>query len=1020
MALKLLQQGTGTALVVCAGPMPRPGQPWELPAAAIAALGPVPCIVGCAAPRPLNERPDPTATDTETMTQIQQFAEEQVGRRLWLAALIGFSAGCRRVRSLWVAGAAALAVILADGLHASKPPDSPQLEYARELVADARAGRLLLIIGHTYIEVGPKITSTSEMARIVTGWALAPPPIGHTIRRVELPPPGSPPWSGLVVYSTGSGPADSQAHRDQALRVLPLALAGRVRELVELPARPDVPALGGSTATPQATPEPSPENVLEAGGPAPRLPASAEGPGGSMASGTIMLLGDSLAEGLGRTLASVAREGAVPFAWSAKPSTTVRSWNTSALPAILGSPPLALVLVCLGTNSLRGNDPPGQGAEAGPLIDRIRAAGVRDIAWIGPPELAGDTGAFRPALAQACADRGVRIFASEALPLPKDASGIHLTSAGYATWARAIAAWVPFSAYADDGTAPPPPPPAPALLTLRSQLDASWPSRSRRLDGIPASPEHRAQSQREHRASDHDDSNALDVTYDAVHGPDLDALATALLRDARSHYVIWNRRIANPEKDAGVWRPYTGSNPHTDHLHLSIYPDRREDPAAWDLSGGDGPLGPPHPEVSQVQVIETLPGRLAPWPPPFRPGEGRRPINPAEPIGVRAAWFSLDEQRAGVRDGSPRIAEYRRGQGTADDPWDAAAFCFAAQQVLQPNERLPHAYSSLVSSLIRTGRFHRLGDGYEPRRGDGAIWAYYGDPTQGGAGAAGGRIDRVLVAPGAESDAALFETIGGDAGGGWQQRDHRLDEPGLLGWLEYPPLKLPTVPESIVVEERGALPFEEYIARVVTGERPPGAREPQALMALAMAARSYAVWMMVHEGWGTAAKPMPNSQREQVFAAQAAPVCTRAAQATRGGLVLHDGKVVLCFHVAGAIWRPGASSGAQGSDPMHTERDVTYNQGRVGGDVHPTPLGSFAAPDNRGCLSQNGAVALAQQGAVWPQILRFFYGRDISFTIPSPAPRAPSGVSGAAKKGDGGGGLLLASAAALALYRSMS
>ena len=1063
MALKVLQRGTGTSLVVCAGPMPHAGQPWELPAAALAALGPVPCVVGCAAPRPETERPDPTAMDTETMEQIHEFAETRVGRKLWLAACVGFSAGCRRVRALWWAGATAFAFVLADGLQAAKPPEPPQLDYARDIVAAARAGQLLVIIEHTYIEVGPRITSTSEMARTVTGWPLAPPPLGQTLRRVDPPPPGSPSWSGLVVYSTGSGPADREAHRDQALRVLPLALGGRVRQLVELAARPEV-APRGATVAPQSTPEPPAEVVLDAGAPMPSAappsapkvtPRGGRGPGTTAA--TIHFIGDSLAQGVAPALAALARDTPVNFAMSGRQSTNVRDWDNGLLPAILGSPPPALVLISLGTNSLRGNDPAGQGAEAGALIDRIRAAGVRDVAWIGPPDLAGDTGAFRPALEKACAERGVRIFDSQALPLPKDASGIHLTREGYATWAKAIAAWVPFSAYANGADEGGTLGERAVRFSLKEQLDGVC----EEPPGSNRSP--RIDQYRRGMGAAGDPWCAWGFCYaaNAVLRPGerlphaYTGSVAEIMRTGRFHKS--GDGYAPRVGDGAVWERDNEDPTRSGKGHIGrvlVTPDATGSFRTIEANSGDAwterehQLDEPHllgwieyPQAAALQAAQTpgarplpatpatepLQGQLAPSAPPFRPGEGRRPINPSDPLGLRAGWFSIDEQRAGVRDGSPRIAEYRRGQGRPSNPWDASAFCFAAQSVLQPNERLPHAYSILVSSLVRTGRFHRLGDGYAPRTGDGAIWAYRGDPTTGGPGARGGRVERVFVAPGSiTEDAGLFETVAGDSHGGWEQRRHRIDEDGLLGWLEYPVTRLSPVPETIVVEDMGAMPFEEYVGRVVTGEIG-SAREPQALMALAMAARSYAVWMMTREGWGTAAKPITNSQRKQVVAGNVAPLCAKAAQATRGGLVLHNGRVVLCYHVAGAIWLPGATSGLHGEDPYRTEHAITYNLGRAGGDVHPTPIGLLTHPDNRGCLSQNGAVTLAQQGALWPQILRFFYGRDITFTIPSPAPAPPrppppasgrAAPSSAAPKDDGGG-LLLAGAALAALVRAL-
>ncbi|MEV6301790.1 VCBS repeat-containing protein [Actinoplanes sp. NPDC051861] len=35
-------------------------------------------------------------------------------------------------------------------------------------------------------------------------------------------------------------------------------------------------------------------------------------------------------------------------------------------------------------------------------------------------------------------------------------------------------------------------------------------------------------------------------------------------------YIIWNRRIISAERINEGWRPYTESNPHTDHIHISL------------------------------------------------------------------------------------------------------------------------------------------------------------------------------------------------------------------------------------------------------------------------------------------------------------------------------------------------------------------------------------------------------------------------------------------------------------------
>ncbi|MBM7788792.1 hypothetical protein [Tenggerimyces flavus] len=62
-------------------------------------------------------------------------------------------------------------------------------------------------------------------------------------------------------------------------------------------------------------------------------------------------------------------------------------------------------------------------------------------------------------------------------------------------------------------------------------------------------------------------------------------------------YLIWNRRIASPASNPPwSWRAYTGSNPHTDHVHVSFETN--------------GPYVPPEDEVTP-EDIEKIAQRTA-------------------------------------------------------------------------------------------------------------------------------------------------------------------------------------------------------------------------------------------------------------------------------------------------------------------------------------------------------------------------------------------------------------------------
>ena len=48
-------------------------------------------------------------------------------------------------------------------------------------------------------------------------------------------------------------------------------------------------------------------------------------------------------------------------------------------------------------------------------------------------------------------------------------------------------------------------------------------------------------------------------------------------------YVIWNRRIFSATMQPWEWRPYTGSNEHAHHMHISVQAEAEhfDDTADW-------------------------------------------------------------------------------------------------------------------------------------------------------------------------------------------------------------------------------------------------------------------------------------------------------------------------------------------------------------------------------------------------------------------------------------------------------
>jgi hypothetical protein len=107
-------------------------------------------------------------------------------------------------------------------------------------------------------------------------------------------------------------------------------------------------------------------------------------------------------------------------------------------------------------------------------------------------------------------------------------------------------------------------------------------------DGIMGDQSHKA------RKSDHNQGNAVDIRHDVKGGSHGDTIAAYAIRDPRTKYVIWNHRIYTPGKG---WKRYTGTNPHTKHVHISIKAAARGDTSPWGWAK-NLPEGDPVPSIN--------------------------------------------------------------------------------------------------------------------------------------------------------------------------------------------------------------------------------------------------------------------------------------------------------------------------------------------------------------------------------------------------------------------------------------
>ena len=118
---------------------------------------------------------------------------------------------------------------------------------------------------------------------------------------------------------------------------------------------------------------------------------------------------------------------------------------------------------------------------------------------------------------------------------------------------------------------------SPAAIAVLRQATALWPKRKKASDGLLPSSAHLAASPN----SDHNTGLAVDLTHDPEGGVDCAVIFEKLKEDKRVTYLIFNKKIWSRKLAKSGNRVYTGSNPHTKHLHISIDPDTAGDTSPW-------------------------------------------------------------------------------------------------------------------------------------------------------------------------------------------------------------------------------------------------------------------------------------------------------------------------------------------------------------------------------------------------------------------------------------------------------
>lgn len=196
------------------------------------------------------------------------------------------------------------------------------------------------------------------------------------------------------------------------------------------------------------------------------------------------------------------------------------------------------------------------------------------------------------------------------------------------------------------------------------QATATWPNRNRASDGTCASQAHSQQNpSSDHEPNEFGEAMAFDLTDDPAHGVDTWALWDDIRqrRDPRVKYGICDRQMFSSYSTSGypawTWRPYSGSNPHSSHAHMSILDGHQNDTSPW---FGD-PEPPPLTGQQKRRVLAAARRMIRQHPRP-------RLFTKNPPIRspyVREVQRTLDlpvtgEYGPGVRDG---VEEFQRRLG---------------------------------------------------------------------------------------------------------------------------------------------------------------------------------------------------------------------------------------------------------------------------------------------------------------------------------------------------------------------
>lgn len=165
----------------------------------------------------------------------------------------------------------------------------------------------------------------------------------------------------------------------------------------------------------------------------------AEGEGAfpvSLTNKTVLLLGDSMAEGIGWSMkVKVEQAGGrlIVIPWY---SSTTAGWaGEGRIKEEIKRHQPDLIFIALGSNEIFNTNSAAQATDVRQLVADV---GNRPAYWIGPPSWKPDKGIVRAIQDNFTPDR---FYNSNSLVVPRRKDGAHPTVEGYATWTELIWSW---------------------------------------------------------------------------------------------------------------------------------------------------------------------------------------------------------------------------------------------------------------------------------------------------------------------------------------------------------------------------------------------------------------------------------------------------------------------------------------------------------------------------------------------------------------------------------------------------